>query len=355
MNIEARFNIQRENFTLDAQLTTPMQGLTAVFGPSGCGKTTLLRAIAGLEYCSGGYLAIGDQRWQDRQQFVPIHKRSLGYVFQEATLFPHLTVCDNLEYGFKRLPVNERRLGFEQVTELLGVKTLLSRHPAHLSGGERQRVAIARAVLTSPSLLLMDEPLAALDVKSKTEIYPFIDRLHQELDIPVIYVSHSPDEVARLADHLALMESGKIVASGPITDMFTRTDLPLAHSNDAESIIEAKVTDHDEEFQLSYLTFAGGKFTVPGTSLKLGQKVRLRILARDVSLTLEHQTNTSILNIFAVVVDSIIEHSPSQVTVRLSAQGTPILARLTRKSASQLGLETGKPVYAQVKSVATLA
>jgi molybdate transport system ATP-binding protein len=355
MNIEARFYIQRDDFTLDAELNTPMQGITAVFGPSGCGKTTLLRAMAGLEYCREGYLALGQEVWQNKHQFTPPHLRSLGYVFQEANLFPHLTVRGNLEYGYKRVAETGRRLTFDQVAELLGVETLLTRRVTHLSGGERQRVAIARALLTSPSLLLMDEPLAALDINSKAEIYPFLDRLNQELAIPILYVSHSPDEVARLADHLVLLESGKILASGPIADMLTRPDLPLAHSTDAESIIEAEVSGHDNNFQLSHLTFAGGQFTVPGTSLNLGKKVRLRILARDVSLTLEHQKDTSILNIFPGVVEQIMEQNPSQMTVRVSAQGIPILSRITRKSATVLGLEVGKHVYVQVKSVATLA
>jgi molybdate transport system ATP-binding protein len=355
MNIEARFYIQRDDFTLDAELNTPMQGITAVFGPSGCGKTTLLRAMAGLEYCREGYLALGQEVWQNKHQFTPPHLRSLGYVFQEANLFPHLTVRGNLEYGYKRVAETGRRLTFDQVAELLGVETLLTRRVTHLSGGERQRVAIARALLTSPSLLLMDEPLAALDINSKAEIYPFLDRLNQELAIPILYVSHSPDEVARLADHLVLLESGKILASGPIADMLTRPDLPLAHSTDAESIIEAEVSGHDNNFKLSHLTFAGGQFTVPGTSLNLGKKVRLRILARDVSLTLEHQKDTSILNIFPGVVEEIMEQNPSQMTVRVSAQGIPILSRITRKSATVLGLEVGKHVYVQVKSVATLA
>ena len=306
MNIEARFYIERDEFTLDAELHTPMQGITAVFGPSGCGKTTLLRALAGLEHCREGYLALGGEVWQNRQQYIPPHRRTLGYVFQEANLFPHLTVRGNLEYGYKRLPENERRLAFDQVTDLLGVDTLLTRQVTHLSGGERQRVAIARALLTSPSLLLMDEPLAALDINSKAEIYPFFDRLNQELAIPILYVSHSPDEVARLADHLVLMESGKILASGPIGKMLTRMDLPLAHSADAESIIEAKISGHDNDFQLTYLTFAGGQFTVAGTRLTMGETVRLRILARDVSLTLAHQTDTSILNIFPAVVEEIM-------------------------------------------------
>lgn len=355
MNIEARFYLERGGFTLDAELRVPAHGTTAIFGPSGCGKTTLLRAVAGLEPCRDAYLAIGDNAWHDDRKFLPTHQRPLGYVFQEANLFPHLSVQGNLEYGYKRLPTNERQLAFDQVVELLSISTLLTRKPGSLSGGERQRVAIARALLTSPKLLLMDEPLAALDVKSKTEIYPFLDRLNSELAIPILYVSHSPDEVARLADYLVLMEQGKILASGKVSTMLTRMDLPLAHSADAESIIEAKVTSHDEAFHLTHLQFAGGEFTVSSSELAVGQTVRLRILARDVSLTLERQTNTSILNIFPVIVEELMEENPAQLTVRLGAQGIPILSRITRKSAAALGLEAGKHVYAQVKSVALLA
>ncbi|WP_455221338.1 molybdenum ABC transporter ATP-binding protein [Kaarinaea lacus] len=355
MNIEARFYLERGEFTLDAEFRLPVQGITAIFGPSGCGKTTLLRAVAGLEPCRDSYLSIGDNVWQDSNRFLPAHQRPLGYVFQEANLFPHLSVRRNLEYGYKRLPVNERQLEFDQVVELLGISTMLTRQPIYLSGGERQRVAIARALLTSPELLLMDEPLAALDIKSKSEIYPLLDRLNRELAIPVLYVSHSPDEVARLADYLVLMEQGKITASGSISNMLTRMDLPLAHNTDAEFIVEATVISHDEAFHLTYLQFPGGQFTIAANDLSIGQSVRLRILARDVSLTLEQQTNTSILNIFPATVQELTEENLSQLTVRLNAHGTPILSRITRKSATALGLEIGKEVYAQVKSVALLA
>jgi molybdate transport system ATP-binding protein len=279
----------------------------------------------------------------------------VGYVFQEANLFPHLSVRANLEYGYRRLPVTARRLGFEQVVNLLGVEVLLPRRVHRLSGGERQRVAIARALLTSPRLLLMDEPLAALDMSSKAEIYPFLEELHTELAIPILYVSHSPDEVARLADHLALMESGRISASGPIAEMLTRSDLPLAHGSEAESIIEAKVVGHDENFHLTQLEFAAGQFTVPRKELAKGQVVRLRILARDVSLTLAQQTDTSILNIFPARVEELIEENPAQMTVRLDAVGVPVLSRITRKSAETLELIPGKEVFVQVKTVALLA
>lgn len=355
MNIEARFYLQRDSFILDAELSVPMQGITAIFGPSGCGKTTLLRAIAGLENCQRGYFSLGGEVWQDEQHCLAAHQRSLGYVFQEANLFPHLTVRGNLEYGYKRLPVEARRLAFKQVINLLGIEPFLSRRAHHLSGGERQRVAIARALLTNPRLLLMDEPLAALDVNSKAEIYPLLERLHDELAIPILYVSHSPDEVARLADQLALMETGRIRAAGPIAEMLTRSDLPLVHGSEAESIIEAKVVGHDDIYHLTYLKFSAGQFSVPRNELAEGQVARLRVLARDVSLTLVQQTNTSILNIFPARVEELLEENPAQLTVRLDAAGVSILSRITRKSAQVLELVPGKRVYVQVKSVALLA
>jgi len=266
-----------------------------------------------------------------------------------------VVVRSNLDYGYKRLPTAARRLKFEHVIKLLGIEALLNRRSNQLSGGERQRVAIARSLLTSPRLLLMDEPLAALDVKSKSEIYPFLERLRDDLAIPIFYISHSPDEVARLADQMVLMQTGRIQAVGPIGEMLTRSDLPLAHGSEAESIIEATVVGHDDVYHLTNLEFAGGQFTVPHKELSPGQIVRLRILARDVSLTLEEQTNTSILNIFPAVINEIYEENPAQVTIRLDASGVPILSRITRKSASSLELIPGKQVYVQVKTVALLS
>ena len=354
MTIEARFRIHRGEFTLDVNLSVPAQGITALFGPSGCGKTTLLRAIAGLERHRGGFLKVSDMTWQEVNRFVPTHRRPLGYVFQEASLFAHLTVRRNLLYGLKRVPKAERRVSLQQAIELLGIGHLLERKPDHLSGGERQRVAIARALAVSPRLLLMDEPFAALDLNRKQEILPYIESLHNELDIPVIYVSHSPDEVARLADHLVLLEAGKVKASGPISDMLTRLDLSLAHGSDAEALIEAVVTGYDEHYHLTHLESGGGRFTVIGKELPVGSTVRLRVAARDVSLTLAPQADTSILNIFPTTVDEIIPEGKAQVTVRLMVGDVPMLTRITRKSAVELGLKPGQSVYAQVKSVALL-
>ncbi len=355
MSIEARFHLQKQEFTLDIDLTVPTRGVLAVFGPSGCGKTTLLRVIAGLERVPGGYLKVGEMVWQAGNRFVPPHKRSLGYVFQEASLFPHLTVQGNLEYGMKRVPKEERKVSLDRAIELLGIGSLLERRADQLSGGERQRVAIARALAVSPRLLLLDEPLAALDMARKREIMPYLESLHAELKIPVIYVSHAPDEVARLADYLVLLERGKIRASGEIAEMLTRLDLPLARGADAAAIVETRVAGHDAEYHLTRLEFSGGEIIVSRKNLPVGHPVRVRIAARDVSLTLKRQSGTSILNIFPATVTELTPTGESKMTVRLMVAGVPLLSRITRRSAAALDLKPGKAVYAQVKSVALLA
>lgn len=354
MSIKARFSIRLEGFHLDVNLELPARGVSSLFGPSGCGKTTLLRAMAGLERHAGGFLRVEDEIWQDANTFVPVHRRPLGYVFQEASLFDHLDVKGNIAFGAKRIPASERRVALDTAIDLLDVGALLDRKPLSLSGGERQRVAIARALAVSPRLLLMDEPLAAVDLTRKQEILPYIESLHRELDIPVIHVSHLPEEVGRLADFLVLMDTGRVVTAGDVHDVFTRLDLPLAQQPDAVSILEARVTGHDEAFHLTRLGFAGGEFLVPRESLPAGSAVRLRVAARDVSLTLEKQTGTSILNILPCTVDGLYQEGDAQVTVRLLAGETALLAGITQKSARDLGLERGKTVYAQVKSIALL-
>jgi molybdate transport system ATP-binding protein len=254
----------------------------------------------------------------------------------------------------RRVPEADRRIPLQRAVALLGIEPLLKRQPATLSGGERQRVAIARALAVSPRLLLMDEPLAAVDLERRQEILPWIESLHRELDIPVIYVSHSPEEVARLADHLVLLREGRVLAAGDVHDLFTRLDLPLALDNDATSVIEATVAGHDEEYRLTHLEFVGGRLTLARQSVAVGSAVRLRLAARDVSLTLQRQTGTSILNILPVTVQDISLSDEAQVTVRLLAGRVPILARVTRKSARDLGLQPGMAVYAQVKGIALL-
>jgi len=354
MTIEARFHIRRGEFTLHVDLTVPGDGVIALFGPSGSGKTTLLRAIAGLERHRDGYLRVGDSTWQDKDLFVAPHRRPIGYVFQEASLFPHLTVQGNLDYGRKRVPEAERSVSLDLAVDLLEIGGLLRRRPEQLSGGERQRVAIARALTVSPRLLLMDEPLASLDLKRKREILPYLESLRRELDIPVIYVSHLPDELARIADHMVILQAGVVTATGPVRELLTRLDLPLAHEPEAESIVDATVFGHDEEFHLTYLDFSGGRFTVAGRDLEVGRTIRLQIAARDVSVTLTPRNDTSILNIFPATVEQISHEGESQVTIRLTVGNVPLLARVTRKSAAHLGLKPGLPVYAQIKSVALI-
>jgi molybdate transport system ATP-binding protein len=354
--IEVRFSLRRDAFALDLDLALPGRGVTALFGHSGSGKTTALRVIAGLETAAAGArVVVNGDVWQDAGVFVPAHRRPLGVVFQEASLFPHLDVRGNLEFGWKRLPAASRRVGFAQAVELLGVEPLLSRRPGTLSGGERQRVAIARALLASPRLLLLDEPLAALDLKRKNEILPYLERLHDQLDIPVLYVSHSPDEVARLADHLVLLDAGRVVASGPLAETLARVDLPPAFADDAGVVVAATVAGHEDADHLTRLEFSGGTLYVTRKAVPLGQAVRCRLHARDISLSLAEPGESSILNRLQARIEAIGDcDNPAHVLVRLDAAGTPLLARVTRRSCRQLGLAPGLPVWAQVKAVALL-
>ena len=352
--IECNIKIQLESFMLDANFSIPDRGITVVFGPSGSGKTTLLRAIAGLEKSDDGFLKIGDSVWQKGEDFLATHKRQIGYVFQDAALFDHLDVKGNLNFVVKRA-IGLKEDFIESIHNLLEIKTLLNRKTMQLSGGERQRVAIARALLTNPKILLLDEPLSALDLKRKNEILPYLDSIHNDLEIPILYVTHSQDEMSRLADHLLLIEDGNIVGSGPVNHMLTRFDMPLSHGGDAVSIIEAEVLKRDSEFNLMHLDFLGGQFIVPDNSFPVQTKVRIRVVARDVSLTKSKQVDTSILNIFPAMVQEIVNEGEAQVMVRLQIKETILLACITRKSSYKLRLEKGSEVFVQVKSVAILS
>ncbi len=360
MSIHVKLNLHYHDFALDLDLQLPGRGVTALYGHSGSGKTTCLRCIAGLEKAGRGRIQVNDEIWQDSQRklFVPPHKRSLGYVFQEASLFPHLSVQANLEFGLRRIPRQQRRVDMAQATELLGIGHLLQRHPQNLSGGERQRIGIARALLTSPRLLLMDEPLAALDSKRKGEILPYLERLHDELDIPVLYVSHSQDEVARLADHIVLLSDGRALASGPIGQTLARLDLPLALGDDAGVVVEGRVSDYDATYQLLTLQLPDSQLQVrvAHQPLALGKSLRFKVQARDVSLSLQASEHSSILNRLPVTVsDEIPADNAAHVLVRLDAAGTPLLARITRYSRDQLDLHPGQQLWAQIKAVAVLA
>jgi molybdate transport system ATP-binding protein len=354
--IHGRFQLKLANFQLDVDFKLPSKGITAIVGPSGSGKTTLIRCIAGLERAKPGYLMINDQCWQDesRQWFLPTHQRALGYVFQEASLFPHLSVQKNLEYGLRRIPVTQRQITFDAAVTWLGITHLLTRQPHRLSGGERQRVAIARALLTSPQLLLMDEPLASLDTDSKAEILPYLAQLHEELSIPILYITHAIAEVMRLADNLLFLELGKIRNCGTLLEALTRLDLPFAHTPDAGVVIAAQVLEHDEVFNLTYLAFSGGRLSLLRQPLPLGHHVRVVVNARDVSLALDNEVHSSILNIFPATIVEIAEESLGQWLVKLDVKGSELLARVTKKSGILLQLTKGMTVYARVKSVALL-
>ncbi len=351
--IRAQFKMQLDSFALDATFDAPATGVTALFGPSGSGKTTLLRCIAGLERVQGS-LHVNGETWQDDKTFVPVHKRPLGYVFQEASLFPHLSVRANLEYGYKRISPTERKVKLEQVVEWMGLTHLIERgDPTQLSGGERQRVAIGRALLTSPRILLMDEPLSALDTNSKQEILPYLERLHRELNIPVLYVSHAMDEVSRLADHLVLMEKGRVIASGTLHETLARLDLPTAHFDDAGAVIEAVVAQQDEAYHLTRVDFAGAHLWVSKVDLPFGTRIRARVLARDVSIATQTPQGTSINNILNARIDELRDEGSDKVIVRMRVgDSNTLLARITRRSRDHLGLQVGMYVCAQVKSVA---
>ncbi|KIG03270.1 molybdenum ABC transporter ATP-binding protein [Caballeronia concitans] len=360
--IEARFVVEQGGFTLDLDLTLPGRGITAIFGDSGSGKTTVLRCLAGLARPKKGRLVVNGEVWldTDRRIFLPTHKRPLGYVFQEASLFRHLSVMKNLRFGLDRVPAAMRRVDLMHAADLLGIAHLLDRMPAGLSGGEKQRVGIARALLTSPRLLLLDEPLASLDQKRKLEILPYLERLHDQLDIPMLYVSHAPEEVARLADHLVLLDGGRAMASGPITETLARLDLPMALADDASVVLEGVVAGHDARYQLLTLALPGARatLTVLHAPADIGQTMRVAVKARDVSLITGErgETHSSVLNVLAATVVAIAADThPSQAVVRLDIDGSPLLARVTRYSLDRLGIAVGMRVWAQVKAVSLLA
>lgn len=354
--LEVKLQGRLGEFQLDVDFSAPSTGVTALFGRSGSGKTSVLRAIAGLAKTHSGTVKINGETWQDAKTFVPPHRRPVGYVFQEAGLFPHLTVQGNLEYGWKRIDKTQRRIDFKQTVELLGIGSLLKRSTYRLSGGERQRVAIARALLTSPHLLLMDEPLSALDHAAKQSIFPYLESLYDEYAIPALYVSHDPNEVARFADRMVVLEQGKVIADGPATELLTRLDLPLAAYDEATATLEGWVSTHDDTYHLTWIAMHGGQLAVSREDLPAGKLARVEVRARDVSLSLKPHSDTSIINILPVTVIDARDINPSQVIVRLQLQDNQyLLSRITRRSAMMLGIREGMCLYAQVKSVALLA
>jgi len=335
-HVELQHALHRDNFTLDVDVRIPSKGITGLFGESGSGKTTLLRCIAGLEKSDDGEL-------------LPVHKRGIGYVFQEPRLFPHLDVLGNIRFGLKRNA--SPQLEEQQVVDMLGLNGLLQRKPTELSGGEAQRAAIAAVLLRSPQLILMDEPLASLDQRRKDELLPYLDRLHDELSVPVVYVSHNIDEISRLCDHLLLIDDGKIVASGELHEVLARLDIPILHGRNAGTVIRATPDFYDSAYDLTRFGFSGGELLVPGQFDARSPNLRLRIAASDVSLCRVQPQETTVLNILSAVVDDVQPTGPSADLVRLAIGDDFLLAQVTRLSVTRLDLKKGDQVYAQIKSV----
>ena len=353
--LDIRLHWPRPGFALDVDLQLPGTGITVLFGASGSGKTTLLRCVAGLERAPGGRVGLADQTWQDeaRGHFLPTWQRPLGYVFQEASLFEHLSVRANLAFGLRRSGGAAGRQVLADAIELLGIGHLLDRRPEGLTGGERQRVAIARALATRPELLLLDEPLASLDAARRHEVMPWLLKLREAWRLPMLYVTHSADELARLADHLVVLEAGRVRASGPVQQVLAQVRAPGVVGEDAGVLLAGRVIARDERWHLAQVGFDGGALWVRDGGWPLGQALRLRLLARDVSLALEAPRASSIQNLLPCTVDAIEpDLHPSQALVRLSLGSAAILARLTQRAVHELALAPGRPVWAQVKSVA---
>jgi molybdate transport system ATP-binding protein len=345
-------------FTLDARFAAPSAGVTALFGRSGAGKTTLVNILAGLVTPDRGSIIVDGEPLFSSVRGIDVapERRRLGYIFQEGRLFPHYSVRGNLTYGAPRRPARGTP-SFDAVVALLGLGPLLERRPGDLSGGEKQRVAIGRALLAAPRLLLMDEPLASLDQARKAEILPFVDRLRDELRIPIIYVSHAMEEIVRLADTLVLLAAGRVAAVGPVEELTSRLDLrPLTGRNEAGAVIRTTVAGHDVTFGLTELAFPGGRLRISHLALALGTPVRLRIRARDVALATSRPHGLSIRNVFpARIVELAADRGPL-VDLRLDvgAPGQPVMlwARVTQRAAQELDLAVGRDVFALLKTVA---
>lgn len=355
MSLAVSARLAREAFALDVDLALPLNGVTSLFGRSGCGKTTLLRVVAGLERVSGAEVRFGDQIWQSGRRFLPLHRRRIGMVFQEPSLLAHLSVRDNLLYGYRRTPPELRRLHLPEVAELLGIGELLERPIDRLSGGQRQRVALGRALLTSPQLLLLDEPLAALDTQTKREILPFLSRTATAAGVPIVLVTHAPDEVERLADRVVFMREGRIVAVETLRDALARSDSPLFLDEGPVSVLEGRLGPADAR-GLRPFGPERARLWLPGV---LGQgderPLRVRIRARDVSLALDDPQRISIRNHLAVRIEAI-ERMPagSRLARCRLADGQCLLAEVTPWAVEQLGLRPGLEAHALIKSVALM-
>ena len=353
-----KLKLQRENFTIDVDFNIPKKGVLGIFGHSGSGKTTVLRCLAGLEEKAQGQITFNKQIWLNDRQQLTTQQRHLGYIFQESRLFPHMTVAANLDYGQQRnpTPANSHKLSAsinkKQLLDLLNIHHLLTRHPAKLSGGEKRRVSIARALLKNPQLLLMDEPLAALDEKHKQEILPFLQCLHDETNIPIIYVSHSLEEVSQLCDQMVVMEQGEILFKGGLHETLVSPLSPLSTADNAAAIVEAKVIRHDNQFKLSTVeTQSGNQLQIQGL-IDINTAVRLRIQANNVSLCKTQATDSSILNTLQGTITHILEETESSILLQISSGKDILLSRISQKSYQTLQLAPQQSIFMQIKTMA---
>jgi len=355
-SIVAQFSGPLDQFDLSVAFELPARGVTALFGRSGCGKTTVLRCLAGLSNVKHSHLSVKGQVWQDDNHFLPTYKRPVGFVFQDASLFPHLSVYENLIFGQKRAGARADIVPIDDLIELLGLEDLLDRSIHHLSGGERQRVAIGRALLSGPELLLMDEPLAALDRFSKNDIIPYLDRLFKTLDVPVIFVSHDTEEVERLADHMILMDRGKVVTAGALSDVLSDPTLFIAEGPKTSSVIDVEVLSFSDNDRITEVDVKGGVLQIPGALGDVGSKHRISIAATDVSLAKVKPSETTILNVVPVRILDIhlLDGARCNLLLSIGHQeqiGAKFLARITQRSLRKFDFCVGQNIYAQVKSV----
>lgn len=352
MDLNLEIRLQFGSFVLDLHETIAMSGVTAVFGPSGCGKSSLLRVIAGLERGGTGRLALGDEVWQGAGRFVPPERRGLGLVFQDARLFGHLSVAGNLAFAANRAG-GRPGFGPDEVIRVLDLAPLLDRRTPTLSGGERQRVAIGRALLSRPRLLMLDEPLSALDAARKAEILPYLERLAGEGRVPMLYVSHAMSEVARLASQLLVLQAGRVVLRGPLDRVLADpAAMALLGVHDAGAVLSARVLGYDAADGLTELALDRGRLTLPGNLGPVGRTLRLRIPAQDVILALTPPAGLSALNVLPVTVVSLVAGQGPGVAVGLACGQDRLLARITRRSASAMGLAEGMEIFAILKATA---
>ncbi len=353
-----QLSLQRAQFSLQLDVQLPDQGITVILGASGAGKTSLLRCVAGLDRADQARIEMGGVLWQDDQQgvFVPTWQRALGYVFQEASLLPHLTVKQNLTYGLKRIGSRTPMHSLAQAIELLGIGHLLERSPAGLSGGERQRVALARALASQPRILLLDEPMASLDAARRQEILPWLEKMRDELHLPMLYVTHAANEAARLGAHMLVLEHGQVQAQGTVSEVFANIHQPLGAGEDMGALLQGTLVERHADWHLCRIAFDGGELWLRDSGLAVGESVRMRVLARDVSIATVAPQHTSIQNLLSAVIEAVADDDhPSQVLVRLRVGPSAVLSRITQRAWAQLRLQVGQQVFLQVKTVALVA